>query len=272
MSLTYGFTLQPTDDSTAFSNALHAIVGDGITLESGRFALTINGFTATVSSGYGMAAGRWAENDEPLALSIQPGGNNDDRTDALVMRVNYEARKAAIEVLLNVDPAAIRENPAIRRTDDEYCVFLYFIRVRRGSTSLTPDDVTDLREDNHLCGRVVPLSAISGNVLYIYNFLLSGIDQEVARLIGLSDQVAQKADAAIAELDGAIKKAGGAPKIGELMTSRRPPTPGNKWLLCDGSAVPAEYPALSGLLDGVLPNIPGERYKTYIYGGAPMEV
>lgn len=269
MSLTFGFTLDSLTTSKDFSDALHSITGDGVTLEGGRFSLTINGFSATLASGYALAAGRWVQSNEPLALTIQPAGNNEDRTDALVARVDYEARKAALEVLIDVDPDALRADLSPRRNGKEYSVFLYFLRLRRGATSLTPADVTDVREDGDLCGRIVPYSSIAGDVIRVYDFLLSGIDQEVARLIGMSEQVVQKADAAIAELDKEIQQVGGTAGIGELVTSRHPPLPDGEWLLCSGEAVPAEYPKLSTMLGGTLPNIPGERYQTYIYGGVP---
>lgn len=277
MALSYGFALRPTDNSTDFANALRTIAGDGITQQGGRFAVnSINGFTITLSTGYAFAAGRWAENDEPYRLTVQPSSNTADRTDALVCRVNYEARKATLEILVDVAPDAIRTDPSILRNNEEYSVFLYFIHVKRGATSLSPSDITDLRADAALCGTVVPYSSIAGNVLYVYNFLLSGIDEEVTRLIGLSKKVEEKADAAIAELDEVIQKASGAAQVGELLTCRRPPADehGGSWLLCDGSAVPAEYPKLSALLEGVLPNLSAAsgRYRTYIYGGTPMEM
>lgn len=271
MALTYGFTLRPTDSSADFSNALHAITGDGLAQDGGQFALTVNGFTVTIATGYAFAAGRWVQNDEPYRMAVQPAGNNADRTDALVARVDYQERKATLEILVDVDPAAIRSDPSILRNDDEYSVFLYFIHVKRGATSLTPNDVTDLRDDPMLCGHIVPLSSIAGKVLYVYNFLLSGIDEEVARLVGLSEKLCEKADKAISELDEAIKNAGGAPEIGELLTSRKAPTPENEWVLCDGGNVPETYPALSEMLDGALPNLSAatDRYRTYIYGGEP---
>lgn len=271
MSLTCGFALRTTDNSKDFADTLYNIAGDGVTPQGGRFNLSVNGFTASLSSGYALAAGRWVENDEPLPLYIPPPGNNEDRVDAIAVRVDYEARKAALEVLLDVDPVAIKANPSLLRDDGQYVVVLYLIRVLRGVTALTPDDVTDLRDDADLCGRVLPLSSIAGDVIYIYGFLTGGIDAEVARLVSLSNAVIAKANAAIVRLDAQIKQAGGGAEIGELMTSRRPPFE-TGWLLCNGGAVPAAYPALSTMLDGVLPDIPGERYKTYIFGGAPVGV
>lgn len=276
MSLTYGFCLDDitsTYDSAQFADAFHALLGDGITPQGARFALTINGFTATLASGYALAAGRWVHSDEPLALALNPSGNNDDRTDALVVRVDYEARKAVLEVLVDVDAAAIRADPSLLRNGAEYSRVLYFLRVRRGTTALSPEDVTDMRADENLCGTITPLSALSKSVLYIYNFLVSGIDQEVARLIGLSNQAIQKADAAIDRINREIQASGGSPHIGELMVSRVVPTPENEWLLCTGEAVPPQYPKLSELLGGTLPEIAAqiERFQIYIYGGKPEE-
>lgn len=272
MAFSYGFALRSTDNSADFSDALHSVIGDGIARHGGQFALTVNGFTVTIASGYAFAAGRWVQNDEPYRMTVQAAGNNADRTDALVARVDYQERKATLEIIVDVDPAAIRSDPSILRNDDEYSVFLYFIRVKRGATSLTPSDVTDLRDDWQLCWHVVPLASIAMNVIYIYNFLLSGIDKEVARLIGLSERVCEIADKAIAELDEVIKNAGGMPEIGELQTSRNAPLPENKWVLCDGGNVPETYPALSEMLGGALPNLSAatDRYRTYIYGGEPV--
>lgn len=268
MSLTSGFALIDTDNSKDFADALYNVAGDGVTPQGGRFNLSVNGFTASLSSGYALAAGRWIANDEPIPIYISPPGNNEDRVDAIAVRVDYEARKASLEVLLDVDPVAIKANPSLLRDDGQYVVVLYLIRVRRGITALTPDDVTDLRDDVDLCGRVLPLSAIAGDVIYIYGFLTGGIDAEVARLVSLSNAVVAKADAAIAQLDAEIQQAGGGAEIGELMTSRHPSSE-TGWLLCDGEAVPAAYPTLSAMLNGTLPDIPGDRYKTYIFAGAP---
>lgn len=269
MSLAYGFALKTTDSSKDFADALYHVVGDGIAPQGGQFQWSVNGFTVTLSSGYAYGAGRYLESDEPYSVKIGPPKTNEDRTDALAVQVDYEARKAELTVLADVDPVKIRENPAILRDDKQYVVFLYFIRVRRGATSLTPEDVVDLRDDASLCGRAVPLSAVAGDVLYVYNFLTGGIDKEVQRLMALSNLVIAKAEAAIAELDAQIKNAGGGAEIGELMTSRRAPSE-TGWLLCDGGAVPAQYEELSALLDGTLPALsePGDRYKTYIFAGA----
>ena len=90
--------------------------------------------------------------------------------------------------------------------------------------------------------------------------------------MAMSQEVGQKADAAIVELDAAIQQAGGGPKVGDLMTARQHPEPATEWLLCDGGRVPEAYPALDAMLDGTLPNLSQaeDRYRSYLYGGTPV--
>lgn len=276
MSLSCGFCLgdeSTMHDSAGFSEVFYTLAGNGITPYGARFSITVNGFTATVASGYALAAGRWLENSEPNAMPVQLSGNNEDRVDALVVRVDYEASKAALEILVDVDADAIKSDPSKLRGEGEYSLLLYLIRVRRGATSLSPEDITDFRSDAELCGMMPQLSDISGKALDIYLFLRSGIDAEVARLVDMSTQELEKADAAIAKMNAAIEELGGRPAVGEMTTARLPPKPAAEWLLCSGGSVPEVYPELSALLDGVLPNVSSaeDRYRTYIYGGIPVE-
>lgn len=262
MSLSYGFALQSTDNSADFASALYNVVGDGVAQYGGRFSLTVNGFSVTVASGYAFATGRWIENDEPLVLRADPPGNADDRTDALVARVDYVNRVVNLEVLTDFSEAT--------RDENEYVIVLYLIRVRRGATSITPSDITDVRANKEMCGTVFPLSSIAMDVLKVYQFLTSGIDEKVNRLTELSDAVIAKADVEIAKLNKEIARVSGAAQIGEMVTARNTPQPEDEWLLCSGGKVPSHYPKLSAMLGGNLPNLlkPDSRYRTYIYGGA----
>ena len=283
MSLTYGFCLDDLSsmyDSAQFSDAMNAVTGDGVTDYGSRLSLTVNGFTVTLGSGYALTAGRWVENDEPLAFPLKGSGNTEDRYDALGARVDYSNRKAALEVIQNVDPDKL---PGDLRNGGEYSVILYLIRIRRGASSLTPDDVTDFREAPDMCGTIVPLSSIAEDVLYVYQYLQTGIDENVERIIALIQAVidsatsqiqavVDKANTAIDALNKQIQNTGSGPQIGDLRTARLPPEPKTDWLLCDGSPVPENYYILSELLSGNLPNISGaeERYRTYIYAGSEI--
>lgn len=269
MALTYGIGLGGTTTAADFAGAFHALFGDGVTEYGTQFNILINGFSVTLYSGYAMAAGYWLENDEPAQILLGASGNRDDRTDALAVRVNYGERKAEVAVLKGIDAAALRADPSPIRDSEGYSIILYLISVRRGVSTLTPADVEDVRGDTTLCGHILPLSGISGSVLYIYNFLVSGIDERVAAIVAQSNALIAKAAAEILALEQAAEKAGGIPQIGELYTGRLPPRLAGEWLLCDGGDVPAAYPTLSALLDGVLPDIckTTDRYRTYIYCG-----
>lgn len=271
MALSYGIGLGGTTTAVDFAGAFHALFGDGVTEYGTQFNLLINGFSMTLYSGYAMAAGYWLENDEPTQIMLGASGNRDDRTDALAVRVNYTERKAEIAVLKDIDAAAIRADPTLIRDSDGYSIILYLISVRRGVSTLTPADVEDVRGDTALCGHIMPLSRIAGSVLYIYNFLTSGIDERVDAIVAQSNVLIAKAAAQILAMEKEAEKAGGIPEIGELTQCRRSPTPADEWVLCNGGAVPASYPALNELLDGTLPDIctATDRYRTWIYAGSP---
>lgn len=106
MSLSYGFALGDADTqytSKQFSDAMRQFTGDGICDSGGKLALSMAGFTANISTGYILMAGRWIENNEPLILAVPPSWNYEERTDAVSAVVDEEARKAAIAILEDVD-------------------------------------------------------------------------------------------------------------------------------------------------------------------------
>lgn len=273
MALSYGFCLGAAEtryDSRQFSEAFHRLAG-GVCGYGDRFALTLDGFTATLAPGFALAGGRWFKSDEPYGLTLPPSGNYADRDDAIVVRADYGARRVAMEVLTGIDPAAIRADPAVIRNENGYGMVLYFVHVRRGATVLDPEDVDDVRGDGSLCGYVKRLDAVSADALYIYQFLTSGIDQEVARLVGLSNRLVRKADNAMADMDAAIQAV--LPTgVGDVTESKFRPAPAAAWLLCDGGDVPEGYPALSAMLGGTLPAVTprDRRFQAYIYGGMPV--
>ncbi len=236
-----------------------------------RFELTLNGFTLTLEPGFALVNGRYLKSDEPYALTLSPSGNYNDRYDAIAVRADYAERKTSIEVLTDIDLEAIRACPEIIRSEKEYSVILYVIHVRRGATVLGMDDITDTRDDATLCGQITKTCSVSDDTLRIYNFLQSGIDEEVARLLGMSNTFIDKANEAIKNLDAVIQ-AKGQNSVGDVVISITAPTPVNAWLLCNGESVPNGYSGLSKMLGGYLPviNPVDSRFRAYIYGGVPV--
>lgn len=267
MALTYGFALNEHDNSAQFSGAFHALMGDGICEYGGKFELKLEGeFTFTLATGFALVNGRYIKSDEPYELTLSPSGNYSDRYDAVAARVDYEARKGGIEVLSNIDPG----NPALLRNAKEYSAVLYIIHVKRGATVLHEADIRDARSDPSFCGYAMRMDSISNDVLNVYRFFKSGIDEEAARLIGLSNDIIARANKEIERIDSAIQ-AKGKTSIGDVELSMVPPAPENEWLLCNGDSVPEEYSKLREAIGENLPNIvtPDARLKSYIYGGAP---
>lgn len=266
MALSYGFCLGDEDaqhTAAQLSGAVRQTAGDGVCRVGGQLALTLSGFAASLSPGYVLAGGQWLKSDEPVLLTLPRPDLSGDRVDAIAACVDYAARTAAFGVLERVDP----ENLRALQTEQRYCMPLYLVRVRRGASGLSEEDVIDVRE------YVAPLSALTAGAQRAYRFVTSGIDREVARLLDLGRQAADRADSAADALNAAAGQAGGTAAVGELRTGRTAPLPAEEWVLCDGGAVPAAYPALSALLSGVLPDLSGaaKRYRTYIYAGPPAK-
>ncbi len=267
MALSYGFALNDSEDSAQFSEAFNALIGDGICDYGSKFNLTLNGgFSVKLATGFVIANGRYLKSDEPYVLTLPPSSNYSDRYDGIVVKVDYAARKAGIEVLVNINTDNIQN----LRTDTEYIVILYTIHIKRGATVIKETDVSDKRGDSALCGYIKRIDSISDDALHIYHFLQSGIDAEVDRIIGISDALIIKANEAIMEIDATIEARGGT-SIGDIIISKLHPKPINAWLLCDGKNVPERYPKLSRLLKGILPDIAlfDTRFQAYIYGGTP---
>jgi len=271
MTLTYGFTLNNMDNSAQFSEAFRSVIGDGVCDYGRRFELMLNGFTLTLESGFALVNGRYLKSDEPYTLTLSPSGNYNDRYDAIAIRADYAERKTSVEVLTGIDPEAIRASPDIIRSEKEYSVILYIVHVRRGATVLGMDDITDTRDDAILCGQVTKTCFVSGDTLYVYNFLQSGIDEKVSRLLEMSNAVIDKANKAIRDLDAAISTKG-QNSIGDVVMSISTPLPVNAWLLCNGEHVPDGYSRLNEMHGGYLPviNPADARLSAYIYGGLPM--
>jgi len=262
MALTYGFCLGPENTmytSAEFAEAFSRVFGDGVCDWGSVFEATAEGLQLTVGTGFGLTAGYWVKNDEPLTLTVPPAYNHADRTDFLVLQADLPARKARLTLIENADPADLPAEP--------HTVPLWQVYVKRGATNLLPGDLTDLRI------QIPPLSSISADALRAYDFVTGGIDREVERILSLGQQVVDKGTAAIEQIDAVIESKNAGPGLGELQTAHDHPAPIAQWLLCDGSPVPETFPALSAILDGTLPHIDpiDPRFPTYIFAGEPQQ-
>ncbi len=260
MSLSYGLCLGPTNTkytAEQFSRALHHAAGDGVCQWGSRFAAELSGFQLSLGSGFAIAGGHWLKNDAPLALAVPPAYNHRDRTDLAAVQVDHQARQASLVLLEDADLDALPQEPLTMP--------LYALRVQRGAVDLLPSDVTDLRRN------IPPLSSLTPEGLRAVAFVRGGLDQEVARILGLWDLVIAKGQRAVEELDRAIDNAGGMPVIGGMLVSRRLPQPLGQWVRCDGGVIPPEYSQLRALVGDRAPSLafPDPRFHAYLFGGEP---
>lgn len=257
MSLKYGLVLGPStakDSADNMCRAIWQLTGDGVCHKGSRFDISVDGMTLTLGGGYGLAAGRWVENDSPLELTVEPGWAHSDRQDMAVMQTDEKERRVSLAVAENVSPGRLPEKP--------YTVPLYLLKIKRGATNLLPGDVTDLR------AHIPALSSVTKDGLRAYGFTRGGIDREIDQILEYGQEVIERAGQAVRELNAYIEQSGAGPGIGELSTGIR--APGMGWLVCDGGYIPAEYQELRAMLGPYLPNIThaDDRYSTWVYGGA----
>ncbi len=269
MALSYGFCLGEAGnqtDSQQFSMVFQQLAGDGI---GSGFDLQLQGFSLRLGGGYAFLQGRWIRLDEPVLLAVQPAGYRGDRYDGVAIQADFQARQVRPALLTDIDLKQLRQNPALFRNEQKYCLLLYAIRVRRGSSILLEEDVQDLRDDPFFCGQVASLSAAAPDALRAFQFFQTGLDERIENLLAQGDQVLESGDKALLHLEQLMENIGGKPALGQLHTGRKAPQPAENWLLCQGGDVPSGYPALSALLSGKLPDIRCQdpRIQTYIYGG-----
>lgn len=276
MSLSYGFCLGAEGtqyNSAQFSEAIHAFTGDGICSYGSEFSLNFgSGFSATLGSGYALVNGRWIENNDLYPLTFPLPNNSADRFDAVAATADYETKTVTPQVLVGIDPDALREDMSPLRNERSYSILLYLIRVRRGAPALREDDIEDVRSDSVFCGYVLPIHQIALKILEIYSFFSGGIDDEIERILGLSDAAVQRGSKAIEEMDAAILRKNGI-EVGDVVVSLRQPRPSSEWLWCNGGIVPQEYPNLKDKIGQYLPEImhKDSRFKSYIYAGSPFK-
>lgn len=262
--ISYGFCLQPgKHGSGRFSEVFRELTGDGVCGWGRKFAASAAGMSVDVDTGFALIGGRWLKNDGLVRLTFPPTSNNADRTGAVAVTADLAARQVRLELLGNIDPKEIGGNSVIAG-EEKLSLILYTVFMRRGATTITDADLTDRRQ--HL----IPFSQAAKDVLRAYDFLSGGIDREVARLLGIGQEILDRGDRELERLDKVIAAAGFAPLPGDLEFSRKHPAPENQWLLCDGSPTPEAYQALRALVGENLPDIfVAEKISAYIFGGEP---
>lgn len=160
MAITSGFFDSISGDrvynAEQMSNYFDGLISNGV-FESvaGRFAVSPanDGMKVNVESGRAIINCHWVKNDEAVQLTLPPSDATFDRIDAIVLRLDADAREITLTVKTGT-PAASPQLPEITRNDDVYELYIASVWVKAGTSK--PYQVWDLRGSEN-CGWVTGL-------------------------------------------------------------------------------------------------------------------
>ncbi|EFB74677.1 hypothetical protein [Subdoligranulum variabile] len=212
-----------------------------LTAES--FALTTNGDnTVTLAKGLGSlhvsefwACFPYSEND--IILQFEDADGVYPRKDVIVLGYDKNANQTGIYVRAGL-AAENPEMPAIRRDSDYDEIYLYCVTRPTGATSITADNVVDLRLDAAYCGLMRDtIDAIDTSVMQAaFEAFLAQIEQELDQLNagtatmlkstydpqGKSKDIFKSIDAAAAKYEATLTLDGWVTSSGEEQSAGYP--------------------------------------------------
>lgn len=176
----------------------------GVFSSDGHFAISITGARqVTISPGLawiknGEYTGKSIINTAPVVLSVPVADGALDRMDRIVLRFS-KMRNTSEIMLLSGAPASSPSAPAISRTELEYDLALYDIRVPRSSINVSISDITSNLLNEELCG--IMRDSVTGiPTAHLHEqaqALMNELRENVTALMG---ELRTEADAVIAAL------------------------------------------------------------------------
>lgn len=140
-----------------FAEYFTQFIGNGIFKGGTTLKVTATGKDANVSLavGHGWINGyKYTVYDAPLVLPIQPA-TTQDRIDRIVLRLDTSAPVRAVQALVLQGTAASSPvAPGIVRSGDIYDLSLAQVRIKANSSIVLPENITDERLNNTVCGVV----------------------------------------------------------------------------------------------------------------------
>ena len=119
------------------------------------FQVTVNGMNAFVSEGNAFVNGAFFPSAEKI-LTIESASGSYDRYDSIVIEFNSADRKVSLKVVKGgSDSKWITPS----RTSSVYQLVIAVINVKKGSTSLSQSNISDVRSDPLYCGYVTSTSS-----------------------------------------------------------------------------------------------------------------
>lgn len=163
MALKYGFFNSVNNDRLYTAEDMtypyKGIVSNGViasnTKSDGFQVKGNNTMTVSITKGFGMFDGKWAELDSDMSLTVPTAHVTLTRIDSVVVKVDNSARTVAI-VYNNGTPATSPKAPAITRNDTITEYRLCNITVAPNANQITQANIEDTRPSSE-CGFVTNL-------------------------------------------------------------------------------------------------------------------
>lgn len=157
------YPLNDIEYSAEDAELFHCTRKSGIYDTDKDFPLTINegGTSVTIGQGIGWIrnkqfAGKVVALKEPVTIDILEPAELEEREDFIALR--FDAVQNKTEVVIEKGMCCDYIEP--ERTESVYELFLYGITMGEQTTSITMDNVRDVRQDPNFCGVMVDGSAI----------------------------------------------------------------------------------------------------------------
>ena len=140
-----------TMSSASFRKLFRSFFTNGIFSTNDFYVTANNSMTLTVGTGNASINGAFYPVNNNVTLTIDSSSGTFDRYDAIVIEFNLTDRQFYLKV---VKGGSDSKYPRPIRTDSVYQLFLAVVKVAKGATALTQENVNDTRGDSWYCGYV----------------------------------------------------------------------------------------------------------------------
>ena len=140
-----------TMSSASFRKLFKSFFTNGIFTESDFNVTVVNSMSLIVGTGNACINGAFFPVNEVKTLAIDSSSGIYDRYDAIAIEFNLTDRKFYLKVVKGESDS---KYPTPVRTNSVYQLFLAFVKVGRGATSLVQENINDVRGDTWYCGYV----------------------------------------------------------------------------------------------------------------------
>jgi hypothetical protein len=140
-----------TMSSASFRKIFRSFFTNGIFNTDDFYVTANNSMNVTVGVGNACINGAFYPVSDNVTLTIDSSNGTFDRYDAIAIEFNLTDRQFYIKA---VKGGSDSQYPRPVRTDSVYQLFVAVVKVTKGTTSLTQENVNDLRDDSNYCGYV----------------------------------------------------------------------------------------------------------------------